>query len=227
MDPLTLANKRYRKDGYLKRALPGLKNHFSKESPLTSLMIKSCAVVGSSSKLLEKEYGKEIDDHDYVIRFNRAPFLGYEKHVGKRTDARLIGRNWIFQENNEIMIHRYNSKKYMQVDIENDVNNDLYAFNILFMDDCDNNLRIFSKKRTTPSSGFMGVMMAMCLCNNVSLYGFWNPETDSEKEYHYYPDKSNNGKKKGTVGPHNFSEERNFYENIINKYSRINLRIQD
>jgi len=227
MDPTTLSNKRYRKDGYLKRALPELKNHFSEQSPLTSLKVKSCAVVGSSSKLLDKEFGEEISNHDYIIRFNKAPIVGYERHVGNRTDARLLGRNWIFQEKDEIMIHRYNSRKYMHVDISNDINKDLYAFNILFMDVCNNNLKNFSKKRGTPSSGFMGVMMAISICSNISLYGFWNPETDSEKEYHYYPDSSDNGKKKGTVGPHNFSEERNFYEYIIKNYLKMNLKIRE
>ena len=42
----------------------------------------SCAVVGNSPIILEKEFGNDIDSHDVVIRFNIAETEGYEKHVG-------------------------------------------------------------------------------------------------------------------------------------------------
>ena len=48
------------------------------------------AIVGSSAILLEKEYGDIIDGYGTVIRFNRAPVIGYEKFVGSRTDLRVV-----------------------------------------------------------------------------------------------------------------------------------------
>ena len=47
------------------------------------------ALVGSSAILLEKEYGSLIDSYDTVIRFNRAPTIGFETHVGSKTTIRM------------------------------------------------------------------------------------------------------------------------------------------
>jgi len=51
---------------------------------------RKVAIVGSSAVLLEKEYGDIIDGYDTVIRFNRAPVVGYEKFVGSKTDLRVV-----------------------------------------------------------------------------------------------------------------------------------------
>ncbi|XP_078697001.1 beta-galactoside alpha-2,6-sialyltransferase 2-like [Branchiostoma floridae x Branchiostoma belcheri] len=50
----------------------------------------SCAVVSSSHGLRLHTYGKEIDSHDAVLRFNCAPTQGFEQFVGNRTDIRLV-----------------------------------------------------------------------------------------------------------------------------------------
>ena len=57
--------------------------HVEKPSP-------SVAIVGSSGILLDKEYGKDIDSHDIIMRFNMARVKGFEKHVGSKTDFRMI-----------------------------------------------------------------------------------------------------------------------------------------
>jgi hypothetical protein len=53
----------------------------------------SIAIVGSSGNLLKKEYGPIIDSHKEVVRFNRAPTKGYEKHVGSRTTIRVVNQH--------------------------------------------------------------------------------------------------------------------------------------
>ena len=54
---------------------------------------KSVAIVGNSEKLLNKNFGKEIDGYDFVIRFNRAPTKNYEKYVGQKTSLRVVADN--------------------------------------------------------------------------------------------------------------------------------------
>ena len=50
----------------------------------------SIAVIGNSGILLNKEFGKEIDSYDLVIRCNLARVKGFEKHVGSKTSIRCI-----------------------------------------------------------------------------------------------------------------------------------------
>jgi hypothetical protein len=54
------------------------------------------AIIGSSSILLDKEYGSLIDSYDTVIRFNRAPTIGFEKYVGSKTTIRVTNPH-VFQ----------------------------------------------------------------------------------------------------------------------------------
>ena len=46
----------------------------------------SCALVGLSDDMLLREYGKDIDAHDVVIRMGHIPVTRYKKYVGSRSD---------------------------------------------------------------------------------------------------------------------------------------------
>ena len=52
-----------------------------------------CAVVGSSHRLLQEHRGMDIDGHDVIIRMNDAPTRGFERHVGSRTEVRLLHKD--------------------------------------------------------------------------------------------------------------------------------------
>jgi len=46
----------------------------------------SCALVGLSDDMLLREYGKDINAHDVVIRMGHIPLKKYKKYVGSRSD---------------------------------------------------------------------------------------------------------------------------------------------
>ena len=52
---------------------------------------ESCALVGNSGSVLRKKFGKYINNHDVIVRFNMAPIGGFEHHVGNRTDVWVNG----------------------------------------------------------------------------------------------------------------------------------------
>ena len=65
------------------------KNIFRFSSP-DLLVPKNVVIVGSSGNLIDSKAGKEIDEYEYIVRFNRAPTAGFEEDVGSRTDLRIV-----------------------------------------------------------------------------------------------------------------------------------------
>ena len=70
---------------------------------------KKIAIIFSSSILLKMKNGKNIDKHDYVVRFNRSPTLNFEEYVGSRTDLRVINEH-VFKN------QKYNDSSWSDVD---------------------------------------------------------------------------------------------------------------
>uniref|UniRef100_H9G6B5 CMP-N-acetylneuraminate-beta-galactosamide-alpha-2,3-sialyltransferase 2 n=1 Tax=Anolis carolinensis TaxID=28377 RepID=H9G6B5_ANOCA len=61
--------------------IPGENPYRSRPSP----QCLRCAVVGNSGNLRGSGYGREINGHDFVMRMNQAPTVGFEADVGSRT----------------------------------------------------------------------------------------------------------------------------------------------
>ena len=57
---------------------------------------ESLTIVGSSKIILTNKFGTEIDNSQYVVRFNFAKTEGYEIHTGSKTSL-LVINNHVYQ----------------------------------------------------------------------------------------------------------------------------------
>ena len=58
---------------------------------------KSCSIVGSGNILMNKEFGKEIDKSDVVLRFNNSPIEDFEKNCGKKSSISFYNLRYKIQ----------------------------------------------------------------------------------------------------------------------------------
>ena len=75
---------------------PWISKYMSPGTTLESIMdnlpdmspgaLGTCALIGSADNMLNKGWGKQIDAHDFVVRFNSV-IKGFEKDVGEKTDG--------------------------------------------------------------------------------------------------------------------------------------------
>ena len=75
---------------------------------------KRCAIIGSGGILLNSSCGKEIDQHDLVIRTNLAAVEGFENDVGRQTNLTSLNGvvvEYIFQEMNDNTTYVKNRKR--------------------------------------------------------------------------------------------------------------------
>eukprot|EP00899_Mesostigma_viride_P023903 jgi/Mesvir1/4698/Mv21593-RA.1 len=150
------------------------------------LDLSSCAVVGNSDSVLQHKDGPIIDAHAMVIRFNEAPTVGYEQHVGSKTTIRIQNKEYsgFAEDPHEICLVKlyqyfYRSKSLCRV-VQFSPQFQLYAlryWSVFPPTHWPGGLAMHTGKM---SSGFMGLAFALHLCGHVSVFGM------SQGEEHYF-----------------------------------------
>ncbi|XP_051973107.1 CMP-N-acetylneuraminate-poly-alpha-2,8-sialyltransferase isoform X2 [Xyrauchen texanus] len=170
-------------------------------SPLKNKRYKTCAVVGNSGILLKSGCGKEIDNHDFVIRCNLAPLDEFTDDVGLRSDfttmnpsviQRVYGslRNEMDKKRFILRLQQLNDSvlwipAFMVKGGERHVEgvNNLILKHKLKLRTAYPSLRLIHAIRgywltnkiyiKRPSTGLLMYTMATRFCEEIHLYGFW------------------------------------------------------
>lgn len=145
---------------YLSLVLPS-------KPPFHPRQYETCAVVGNSGDLLKNEFGREIDDHDAVIRENEAPVNEkYAKYVGMKRNFRLlvrgVARNMITVANgsaDEVLIIKSVIHRDFNAMIK-ELPNPVYLFQGVVL------------RRGAKGTGMKSIELALSMCDTVDIYGF-------------------------------------------------------
>lgn len=180
--------------------------------------ISSCAIVGNSGILLNKEYGNFIDNHDCVVRMNAAEVNGYEQYVGSRTTFRVVNttvikgqplsyteteKNWLSTVEGERLIFKYSSIRDILKGVHQAANrNDIY----LISHNAHKWIKSFEESNGVKnvSLGLMSILLFNQLVDKINVFGFSFHQDPYDKR-HYWERLG----KHATTGGHNWTAEKN------------------
>ena len=190
----------------------------------------SYAIIGNSKTILEKEWGSEIDQHDFVVRFNTAKTENFEKFVGSKTNIRFCNLH---------IVHCLLSEAHLKAHTEffpewdsNTIlgwkNQSLYFKNVIgdlersylykhflengnainhISDSIVKNLENFLGAE--PTMGILAIDMFSRSSNDISCYGFDFYKT--HENFHYYEKVIHYNQ------PHSKNNEYEYFKHLISK----------
>ncbi|TSR63309.1 CMP-N-acetylneuraminate-beta-galactosamide-alpha-2,3-sialyltransferase 1 [Bagarius yarrelli] len=165
---------------------------------------RTCAVVGNSDNLIGSHYGLLIDAHDFIFRMNQGPTVGYERDVGSKTTHRcmypesaldldnsthlillpfkVLDMEWLIS----IFTNKNITRTYTRVKSTIQANKDkVMIISPEFMRYVY--VSWLKEQGKYPSTGFLILMLALHMCDQVNVFGF-GARTDG-RWYHYYDKK--------------------------------------
>ncbi|XP_021112370.1 CMP-N-acetylneuraminate-beta-galactosamide-alpha-2,3-sialyltransferase 2 isoform X1 [Heterocephalus glaber] len=161
---------------------------------------RRCAVVGNSGNLRGSGYGQDVDGHNFIMRMNQAPTVGFEQDVGSRTthhfmypeSAKNLPANvsfvlvpfkaldllWIASalSTGQIRFTYAPVKSFLRVDKEK-----VQIYNPAFFKYIHD--RWTEHHGRYPSTGMLVLFFALHVCDEVNVYGFG---ADSRGNWHHY-----------------------------------------
>uniref|UniRef100_A0A671KPQ7 CMP-N-acetylneuraminate-beta-galactosamide-alpha-2,3-sialyltransferase 1 n=1 Tax=Sinocyclocheilus anshuiensis TaxID=1608454 RepID=A0A671KPQ7_9TELE len=207
------------------------KTQYSDASPKRC---RSCAVIGNSGNLKGSHYGHRIDLHDFVIRINMGPTKGYENDVGSKTTHRFLYPESAMDVDNstylvlspfkildmEWLISAFTTKNITRTykKVRPSVNANRHKVMILHPAFIKYVHETWLLKRAKyPSTGFLAIIFALHVCDQVSTFGFGADQYGNW--YHYFEKTSHNIRTGAHSGSFEFDTMMQLYlENKIQVY---------
>mmetsp|Transcript_65326 Transcript_65326/g.156159 ORF Transcript_65326/g.156159 Transcript_65326/m.156159 type:complete len:382 (-) Transcript_65326:113-1258(-) len=173
---------------------------------------KTCAVVSSSGVVSLNNHSKEIDSADAVMHFNTAPLQGFEGWVGSRDDVRFVNNQFaglVLKNSTDLRVDKRTiyievlpfegrsreaeQQQYQELLQKHPGITMLLAPDSL-TDRVTNALRYiysnawFEEQGVSymPTTGGVGMLMALSLCDEVRAFGMAESERARSAPYHYY-----------------------------------------
>jgi len=178
---------------------------------------KSCAVVGNSGSLLETQFGFDIDKNEAVIRFNAAVTQGYEQFVGQKTTVRLLNAvDYKGPEGTEgelrLTTARGSDVKVWVKKLEQRPEEMRNRSFVLDPEMLCHAWAWIGNHGEKPSSGLVGVVLALKMCEKVEMYGFQSKNYFGKFSRPHYYDWER--PQKGREKVHPFQREVDLYQNL-------------
>lgn len=204
---------------------------------------KRCVVVGSGGVLHGSHLGSHIDQYDIIIRMNNAPVSGFEQDAGTRTTVRLLypegaphsSREYLHTPLVALVVFKsldlewltsittkqplsFWSKLWFWREVVEDIPLGPENFQILnpeILHRTGQALQSFAKQQRTmvPTLGASAVVMALQLCDMVSLAGFGYDLQQPGARLHYYESLRMDAIKAQVV--HDVSAEKLFLRELV------------
>ncbi|XP_048859099.1 alpha-2,8-sialyltransferase 8F-like [Brienomyrus brachyistius] len=212
------SNITYDSEKRITKVTPKLFDTFVKDSPFVNKTFKTCSVVGNGGVLANSSCGEEIDSAQFVIRCNLAPLdKGYKRDVGNKTNLVTSNPSILVKKFESLMELRrpfmerlgtfgdslvlmptftYMRNTAVTLRVLYTVHDfQSPALPIFLNPEYIRNLAQFWETRGLKkrlSTGIMMVSLALELCDEVNLYGFWpypqHPRDCRSLTNHYYDD---------------------------------------
>ncbi|KAG7459748.1 hypothetical protein MATL_G00213790 [Megalops atlanticus] len=196
---------------------PKLFSTFLKEQPFKNVTWETCAVVGNGGILLNSSCGEEIDSAHFVFRCNLPPLdKGYEKDVGNNTDLVTANPSILLEKFEGLMEHRrpfveslssYRDSMLLLPAFSYGHNTPVSLRALYTLQDFNSPVqpiflnpeylqslarfwRAQGLRAMRLSTGLIVASLALELCTNVHIYGFWpfaqHPHDRRPLTNHYY-----------------------------------------
>ncbi|XP_064844531.1 alpha-2,8-sialyltransferase 8F-like isoform X2 [Oncorhynchus masou masou] len=199
---------------------PELFSTFAKEDPFVNTTWDTCSVVGNGGILANSSCGEKIDSAQFVIRCNLPPLEnGYERDVGNKTDLVTANPSILMEKYGGLQERRrpfveslrsYGDSLMLLPAFSYGPNTPVSLRALYTIQDFDSPLRpVFLNpeylqslahfwqgqglRTVRLSTGLIVASLALELCANVHLYGFWpfneHPLRHQPLTNHYYDDR--------------------------------------